>query len=59
MTAVFTVSSSFRMRANLSFPEVEQLTSFHKWEIGRIGTGKVMRIKYDQCWHNIMSCKPA
>ena len=38
MTAALTVSSSFRVRANLSFPlwlSKTQLTSFHRWEIGK------------------------
>ena len=61
MTTVFTLSSSFSVRATYlsrSSWTNPQLTFFHKWEMGRIGTGNITRIKYGQCWHKMFPRRP-
>ena len=63
MTAVFTCFFIIQGESKLIFPVVVKQSL--NWllsisgKLGRIGTGNVTRIKYGQCWHNIMSCKPA
>ena len=61
ITADFTVSSSFCVRAGLSVV----IEECFNWllpiggQLDRIGTGNFLSIEYGQCWCNIMRCKLA